>query len=71
MIKIVREDQELDENRLDQLEAQGLTLISVNYVKGAELVDDGNGWDDEIKTTTWVYHFRRDPNFVAAGEFNG
>jgi hypothetical protein len=57
-IKIVREDHELGEDRLNQLEAQGLTLISVNYVKGAKLVDDGHGWVDDIKTTTWVYHFR-------------
>ncbi len=57
MIKIIRENQELDEHRLDQLEAQGLTLISVNHVKGSKLVDDGNGWIDDIKTTSWVYHF--------------
>lgn len=59
MIKIIREDQELDEDRLNQLEAQGLTLISVNHVKGSKLVDDGNGWIDDIKTTSWVYHFHR------------
>lgn len=71
MIKVICVDNMLSEDRLNQLEAQGLTLFSVNYVTGAKLVDDGHGWMDDIKTTTWVYHFRRDPNFVAAGEFNG
>ena len=57
MIKIIREDHELDEDRLNQLEAQGLTLISVNHVKGSRMVDDGSGWEDYEKTTSWVYHF--------------
>jgi hypothetical protein len=57
MIKIIREDHELDEDRLNMLEAQGLTLISVNHVKGSRRLDDDSGWVDYEKTTTWVYHF--------------
>jgi hypothetical protein len=58
MIKIIREDHELGEDRLNMLEAQGLTLISVNHVKGSRRIDDDSGWEDYEKTTTWVYHFR-------------
>ena len=71
MIKIIRSASELSEERLNGLETKGLILISVNHVKGSKLVDDGYGWMEAVKTTTWVYHFRRSPHFVAPGEFNG
>ncbi len=58
IIRIIKTDFELDEERLSQLEGQGITLISVNYVKEFKLVDDGSGWEDDIETSTWVYHFR-------------
>ena len=74
MIKIIKsENEELDEDRLNQLEAQGLKLISVYHIVYHDRVpvDGGVGGSRRVDRPVWVYHFRRDPNFVAPGEFNG
>lgn len=74
MIKIIRELHELDEDRLNQLEAQGLRLISVYHIICHDRVpiDGGVGGSRRVERPVWVYHFRTaDPNYVAPGEFNG
>ncbi len=71
MIKIIKAKRELSEDRLNQLEAQGLTLISANCAVTNEWSDGMPGMSVKMDVTRWTYHFRRDPNFVAPGEFNG
>jgi hypothetical protein len=57
-IKIITRDEQIDEKMLTRYERQGLTLISVNHVKGSRPIDNGSGWEEYEKTTSWVYHFR-------------
>jgi hypothetical protein len=59
MIKIIKSKTELSEDRLNQLEAQGLTLISANCAVTSEY---GNmspmGMSFKHDVTRWTYHFR-------------
>jgi hypothetical protein len=72
MIKIIKGSHELGEDKLNELEAQGLTLISASCAVTSEY---GNmspmGTSFKHDVTRWTYHFRRDPNYAAPGEFNG
>ena len=60
MIKIIKEEHELDEDHLNQLEAQGLILISVYHVVYHDrvLIDEGVGGSRPVDWPQWVYHFR-------------
>jgi len=72
MIKIIETTSALSEDRLNHLETQGLTLISANCVVTSEYGKvSPMGMSHKHDVTKWTYHFRRDPNFVAPGEFNG
>jgi hypothetical protein len=72
MIKIIKPRHELNEEDLNKLETEGLILISANCAVTSEY---GNmspmGTSFKHDVTRWTYHFRRSPNFVAPGEFNG
>lgn len=71
MIKIIETTSALSEDRLNQLETQGLTLISANCAVTSEYMEGIGPESFKHDVTRWTYHFRRDPNFVAPGEFNG
>ena len=60
MIKIIRESQEMDEDRLNMLEAQGLALLSVYHIVYHDRVpiDGGVGGSRVVDRPVWVYHFR-------------
>lgn len=69
MIKIVREDQELSEDRLNQMEDEGLILISVNTHTTEEFAVPMESWCPGMNcgmknVEHWVYHFR------TAAEYN-
>lgn len=67
MIKILKPEHELSEERLNELEAEGLTLISVNCTVTKELGKmSPMGMSYKHNVTRWTYHFH-----VAAKKSSG
>jgi hypothetical protein len=59
MIKIIKDTRELSAERLNELEAEGMTLISANCAVTSEygkMSPMGMSYKHDV--TRWTYHFR-------------